>query len=146
MDGPRAKYRVIGMEGIFVVIILLVSAGIFFASRTPAAERPVREKAVTPPDSTWPYASVSIMATKKCCEAGQQLIGRRFLIREAPKVPLARCTSSSCKCGYIKHTDRRDSEEDRRALYGLRSELHVLDSGKERRIRKGRRQSDFALA
>jgi len=134
------------MEGIFVVVILLVGAGVFFVSRKPTAKKSVGKKSVSSQDNTRPYASVSIMAPKACCEAANELVDQRFLVREAPEVPLSRCTSPSCKCGYIKHTDRRHGEEERRALYGLKSELHVLDSGKERRVRKGRRQSDFALA
>ncbi len=92
------------------------------------------------------YSSVSIMTPRSCCQAAQALVSSRFLVREAPQLPLEKCNLTHCKCGYIRHEDRRDDGGDRRAMYGLRSELHALHSGEERRHRRGRRAGDLAMA
>ena len=133
------------MEVFLIVLAVIIGFGFYVFTRGAKSKKAVPKKSESPPEKTWPYASVSIMTPRVCCEAANELIGKKFLLREAPKIPLARCTSATCKCGYIKHIDRRDEEEDRRALAGLRSQLHVLESGAERRLRKGRRATDSGL-
>ena len=93
-----------------------------------------------------PYQSMSLMLPIAHCNAASSLADRRFLKREAPSLPLKDCDKATCKCGFIKHTDRREDDDDRRALYGLRAELHAIHTGNERRKRRGRRASDFAMA
>lgn len=93
-----------------------------------------------------PYQSLSLMLPVAHCGAASSLADKRFLKRDAPSLPLKDCDRTSCKCGFIKHNDRREDEEDRRALYGLRAELHAIHSGDERRKRRGRRAGDFAMA
>lgn len=93
-----------------------------------------------------PYQSLSLMLPIAHCNAASSLADKRFLKREAPSLPLKECDKATCKCGFMKHTDRREEDEDRRALYGLRAELHAIHTGNERRKRRGRRASDFAMA
>ena len=92
------------------------------------------------------YQSLSLMLPIAHCDAAGSLAEKRFLKREAPSLPLQGCNQTTCKCGFVNHTDRREDEGDRRALYGLRAEMHAIHTGNERRKRRGRRASDFAMA
>ena len=144
------------MELILAVFLVVIGIGVFFLMRKPTKSKtaPVKTSRQKPGNgsapkssaSDFPFQSVSIMTAKVCCDGATNLNGRKFLIQEAPKLPLGQCTSYNCKCGYIRHTDRRDDDGDRRALYGLRAELHSLQTDQERRTRTGRRSMDFATA
>ena len=85
-------------------------------------------------DPSKPYHCVSIRSPKNACEAAKSLIGKRFLSKEAPPLPLTDCTAISCRCRYVHHEDRRMGDEDQRApfkgAYGKSSERR---SGRDRR-------------
>jgi hypothetical protein len=88
---------------------------------------------------TNPYHAVSIVPGESSCGAARELRSRRFLSREAPPLPLASCTSSTCRCSY-RHFD------DRRMMKGRRASDRIGQPaawpGAERRNLGGRRQSD----
>ncbi|MEP0201471.1 MAG: hypothetical protein ABJ084_16300 [Halioglobus sp.] len=98
------------------------------------------------PQNHNPYQSLSLMLPIAHCNAASSLADKRFLKGEIPSLPLQGCDKATCKCGFLKHSDRREDEDDRRALYGLRAEMHAIHTGTERRKRRGRRTSDFAMA
>ena len=54
-----------------------------------------------------PYHAVSIIAGQHACEAAKERVGQRFLSREAPRLPLADCECTECRCRYVHHDDRR---------------------------------------
>jgi hypothetical protein len=59
-----------------------------------------------PPKPTW--HAVTVVAGPGACVAVITLGKRRFLAKEAPRLPLVDCTSpASCKCAYRHHKDRR---------------------------------------
>jgi hypothetical protein len=61
-----------------------------------------------------PYRCVSIHAPAgRCCPACDALVGRRFLPREAPPLPLPDCHRRECRCVYRHHADRRDGHARR---------------------------------
>jgi hypothetical protein len=62
------------------------------------------------------FRSVGVDAGGECCEAVKELAGSRFLMAEAPRLPLAECTLETCSCRYIYFPDRRATAEDRRDL------------------------------
>lgn len=65
---------------------------------------------------------------------------KRFLLREAPLLPLAGCTMKYCKCRYIHYEDRRQRE--RRHFYDPREGSSALIiTGSERRSRIDRRRA-----
>lgn len=85
------------------------------------------------------WSAVSISPGSNGCEAALALKGRRFLGGEAPRIPLAECTSvQSCRCVYRKYADRRAGP--RRAEDSGMG--RVTQSGAERRIGRGRRRTD----
>jgi hypothetical protein len=94
----------------------------------PAATGPLR-----------PFQAISIYRGLICCEMARRFSDHRFLVRDAPPLPLAGCTMrQNCQCKYIKHRDRR--AEPRRLIdFGVAARLF---DGRERRARKAGRRSD----
>jgi hypothetical protein len=99
------------------------------------AESTVRERL--------PYHAISCSSGTGNCEAVEALKGQRFLVEDTPQLPLEACTSERCKCKYLHHQDRRDNDDDRRALYGIKSEFYEYTSKQDRRVKRGRRASDW---
>ena len=82
------------------------------------------------------YRAVSIAPSMECYAAAKDVAGKRYLMREAPQLPLVNCTSpENCSCKFRKHADRRDGD---RRLLG-EEETDRWFSGSERRARRGRR-------
>jgi hypothetical protein len=95
-----------------------------------------------PPEASGPlrpFQAISIYRGLICCDMARRFSEHRFLVRDAPPLPLSGCSMrESCHCKYIKHRDRRG--EARRLIdFGLASRLF---DGRERRARGGRRRSD----
>jgi hypothetical protein len=55
------------------------------------------------------FRAVSIVPSSAagCCAACEALGPQRFLLKDAPKLPLGQCTASACNCRYRHHSDRR---------------------------------------
>ncbi len=84
-----------------------------------------------------PYHAVSIEAGSRACAACRAMEGKRFLSNSAPNLPLAGCTTGTCRCRYIHHADRR-VPRDRRVNF---ANPHAHTRG-ERRENTGRRIND----
>jgi hypothetical protein len=89
-------------------------------------------------DKRW--HAVSVVSSSQSCEAARALKERRYLSREAPRLPLPDCTQAElCRCSYRKYTDRREGpRRDEEQLRARRSR----DTGSERRAGRGRRRTD----
>ena len=60
------------------------------------------------PNKNW--RAVSVVPGGIACELALQLRGRRFLTREAPRLPLTECNrQNECQCKYQHLPDRRGS-------------------------------------
>lgn len=95
-----------------------------------------------PPEASGPlrpFQAISIYRGLICCEMARKFSEHRFLVRDAPSLPLSGCTMrEKCHCKYIKHRDRRG--EARRLIdFGMASRIF---DGRERRARGGRRRED----
>jgi hypothetical protein len=42
-----------------------------------------------------------------CCQAVQDILGKRFLSKEIPSLPLNTCDAQDCRCSYELLDDRR---------------------------------------
>jgi hypothetical protein len=92
-----------------------------------------------PLDTARDYRAVSLAPDGVCCAAAKKTPGKRYLLREAPRLPLADCTMPiNCSCKFRKHADLRYS--DRRALGAIEASRWLAAS--ERRRRGGRRPAD----
>jgi 2-polyprenyl-6-methoxyphenol hydroxylase-like FAD-dependent oxidoreductase len=82
------------------------------------------------------YRAVSLVPCSGCHSATRQSAGKRFLLREAPRLPLAGCAQpDQCTCKFRKHPDRREAD---RRLFGA-AETGRWYAGAERRSHKARR-------
>lgn len=80
------------------------------------------------------------------CPSIRNLEGKRFLEQEAPILPLPGCNASRCDCVYVHHDDRRTGRKDRRGLSRISKEFFDYSGKPNRRMRRGRRASDLAMA
>jgi hypothetical protein len=82
------------------------------------------------------YRAVSLAPNTTCHAATKHHAGKRYLMREAPRLPLPGCaTPGTCSCRYRKHADRREAD---RRLFGT-VETARWFAGAERRSRRERR-------
>jgi hypothetical protein len=87
--------------------------------------------------AAFPYRAVSVVPTRTSCPAAIAIRHTRFLVAEAPTLPLPMCTwPLSCPCRFESHNDRRLEQKS----VSLRSD----EPGPRKRPRypKGRRSSD----
>ena len=72
-----------------------------------------------PAPATWEeldrYSSVSVCCTDKACSAARSLVGTRYLVEEAPSLPLPKCNAEHCQCTFVSHRDRRNFLMNRRS-------------------------------
>jgi len=91
-----------------------------------------------PVDTRW--HAVCVVSGSQSCEAARALRERRFLSREAPRLPLPDCTQAGlCRCSYRKFADRRAGPRRDEEQLGTR---RTRDAGSERRAGRGRRRTD----
>ncbi|HZF26630.1 MAG TPA: hypothetical protein VEZ88_10250 [Steroidobacteraceae bacterium] len=87
---------------------------------------------------TW--HAVSIVTPTSTCEAASALRNHRFLSKDAPRLPLAGCSSpETCRCIYRHYADRRGKPR-RGSDRGDPPKGGQSDT--ERRGRRGRRAND----
>lgn len=85
------------------------------------------------------YASVSIGSEDAACAAARDLAGKRYLVTEAPPLPLPECDAQQCTCGYFNYRDRRSFLSNRRAVSRLASVAEKPYPGENRREGADRR-------
>jgi len=86
------------------------------------------------------FRAVCIDSSGTRCAAAKHAADMRFLMREAPRLPLGDCTNKgACRCRFRKMPDRRNG--DRRAFGG--TEGRMWYTGKESRASGSRRHSEI---
>src|SRR5262245_27956165 len=71
------------------------------------------------------FAAVQIRPRLEACRAAQAIEGVRYLAKDAPALPLPKCTEKkTCSCVFSKLRDRRTGGR-RRATGGLRGTLLI---------------------
>jgi hypothetical protein len=88
-----------------------------------------------------PFSSASVHPRPTGCPAAKAIKGKRYLCREAPRLPLAECTAKNCQCVYRHHEDRRSHGADRRGL-GYTGEYLLRRGITNRRRGTARREAD----
>lgn len=112
----------------------------FFASLfgRSSTKKSTKTRAVVVP-TPHPFQSISIHKGMVCCVTAKKVDGYRFLVKNAPQLPLSECTMpAACKCRYEKYDDRRSGAR-RSSDIGLKQ---VLFAAEEQRRSKGRRKKD----
>ena len=86
------------------------------------------------------WHAVALKPKGQCCDAVQTCRTRRFLSKDAPRLPLAECTTSdTCTCIYKHYADRRAPPRRQDERDGLRRGGKVEQ---ERRLSRDRRKVD----
>jgi hypothetical protein len=122
-----------------VIVIVYVAAVILLLkpwSRSPSKTRPQRSPVHDP------YRSVSLACDSESCQEVALVDGRRFLVDDAPDIPLQQCAERTCSCRYVHHADRRGVTDRRLVAQAQRAEAGETS---ERRDPRGRRKSDWSL-
>jgi hypothetical protein len=92
-------------------------------------------------DGSNDYRAVSIVPTQASCIDARRVRNVRYLLREAPRLPLSQCPlRASCPCRYRKFQDRRTGDRRDIAASGR------WFMGEDRRRSGGRRASDHHLS
>ena len=86
------------------------------------------------------YHAVTIAVGPRSCAGAQSLQEKRFLSREAPKLPLASCDLLNCECRYTHHADRRRGPRRAREM-GVALDAYEGDE-KRGGPKRGRRKND----
>jgi hypothetical protein len=80
--------------------------GVFAPKPEPEPE-PQRRPSVPRPPTLW--RAVTIEAGPGRCAQAEAILGRRFLAKEAPPLPLPGCDAQNCQCRYKHLEDRRSA-------------------------------------
>src|SRR5688572_24222795 len=87
------------------------------------------------PTDAFPYRAVSVVPTPCSCPAAVAIRHTRFLLAEAPTLPLPMCTwPLSCPCQLVTHHDRRASGRREAESDEIPSDRRNRRSGRGRRI------------
>lgn len=97
---------------LLLVLGLLVAWYFYRQGMEKPQSRPDRRVSVGAKGSTTHHA-VSIKPGAYACSQANEMAGERFLATQAPEIPLPGCTSSSCECHFVHHTDRRTGKDRR---------------------------------
>jgi hypothetical protein len=115
------------MLAILITIVAGASTAILVELRNTGERRPMR-----PSKRRFRAVSIVPMDGMSCCSVCDPLGTRRFLLHEAPKLPIAGCTAPACTCRYRHHLDRRRVNPGRRVPdFGQSQPLY---DGLERRL------------
>ena len=88
-----------------------------------------------------PYLAIEIHTGWMPCDAVLELAAQRFLVAEAPQLPLPQCDKGECRCRHVSHDDRRSSE-DRRNPFDRYADFNNKSVEDKRRSTRERRRSN----
>lgn len=101
----------------------------------------LQPESAVPAPRILPWRAVEIVPAKGACPAARALKGKRYLVDEAPRLPLTHCSSSdTCTCSYRKLPDRRTDLRREQDDTGIR---RFMQPSEDRRRKRGRRKSDL---
>jgi hypothetical protein len=85
------------------------------------------------------FQAIAIFRGSRACDMAKRFSEHRFLVKDAPALPLKNCTMPlNCECKYLKFKDRRS--EPRRVIdFGSTTRVYGYS---DRRTHKGRRHTD----
>jgi hypothetical protein len=85
------------------------------------------------------HRAVSISPKGQGCSAIKEIVGKRFLSKDAPLLPLPECDNrDNCDCRYSHWDDRRQEDDRRSPVGGMSAQMR---DGDERRARQDRREN-----
>ena len=124
-----------------VAIAVLVAAYLWVRQRPSQSDARPAMSGNAAADTGTQFHAVSIKFEDNACNAAKELEGKRFLSSAAPRIPLPECDVLECKCRFVHHKDRRQSE-DRRNPYRGSIDANSGEFAREKRIRGDRRSDE----
>ena len=116
-----------------LVSVILIACGAAYWLIVRRREQPSRAQRAAKPAGR--FGAVEIRPRSGACDAARSLVGRRFLAKDAPTLPLQGCAAAKCSCSFSKLTDRRT--EGRRLEHGgLSASLFLQNSRRKKRDRR----------
>jgi len=131
------------LAGTIIVVLIVAAVILLRSSKTSTRSKPDDSR---PGARSSRYHGVSCHPPRQSCDAAVRIAGARYLVAEAPQLPLPDCTARQCRCKYEHYEDRRREDADRRIPYGLKNDLFGAMNQQERRTRRARRASDLVPA
>jgi hypothetical protein len=129
---PRKDATVIVLKTLKSLLMTVSSADSIQSAAAPEESN----KAVGPDKD---YRAVLIAPGATCCLAANLSSGERYLLRDAPRLPLAACTKpADCSCRYTKVHDRRTAERRQTGIW----ETTRWFAGTEKRTGRNRRSGN----
>ena len=98
------------------------------------------------PSSADAFRAVTVRPGSQACAAVSELGERRYLLADAPRLPLQECDVEHCTCRYIRHQDRRDIQRERRSSPATTTMVYLQQGHADRRGTRGRRKQDWVMA
>lgn len=129
------------MFGWILVIAGIAVAG-FFLTRVRASPGSGKSEQA---EAKSKHAGLEFVPDKHCCDAATAMGSRRFLISEAPKVPLATCSDPGlCRCKYRNVDDRRAGDDRRSVVGALSRDMPIGDERTNKRAGRERRKESIS--
>jgi hypothetical protein len=120
------------MTLVIVLVAVLAAGAAYWHLSARRARPPAAEPRAARPGG--PFSGVEIRIRGGACRSARQLEGRRFLAKNAPALPLPRCTAARCSCTFAKLPDRRT--EGRRLDYGSLSASLLRENNRRKQERR----------
>lgn len=113
---------------LFSLVVIAAFVALYWYGTKSVAHLPAETR-----QQTNPFHAVTVKYRKDACDAVRQLEAKRFLAKEAPRLPLPDCTAKNCGCRFVHYDDRRDNEDRREGLRGAQSANVQRRSQQDRR-------------
>ncbi len=98
------------MDSWFLLAFALAAGALLWTAGAALARRRAGRQASAPAQ---PYHAVSIRPGLNACRAVWLQVGDRYLLTEAPDLPVKGCDNPHCECSFNQHDDRREPGERR---------------------------------
>ena len=108
---------------------------------TPELVSKPKVKSVAAVKPVMSYHAVTVVVGDRACAAARAIEQKRFLSREAPKLPLKNCDYPNCQCHYAHHDDRRRGPRRAREM-GVALDGYEGDEKRGNGKARGRRKTD----
>jgi hypothetical protein len=138
---------------VFILVVIVSCVAVLVYPRLHRSHRSRRHAARTTPAVNaadqrrfHPFQAVSVCSVSGGCRAAEQMLHKRFLVKQSPTIPLPGCKAQDCKCRYVRHHDRREKPRGRRLTLQRKGGIYDREGLRERREEPGRRKTDWAMA
>lgn len=129
------------MTKLLIILLVLLVFWFFLRSRQSQVTSKVRPERRTTSSNTAHHA-ISLRTASNACTAAKEIVGKRFLSGDAPRIPLPDCDVMDCQCRFAHHKDRRTGKDRRNVFTASGHSVATGEFEQERRQGAERRDDD----